>query len=386
MNNSLIIAGFFIRRMLGSRKALLSRIIIPVAVISAIIGITASMGAENIRIIYYNADQGQLGKHVVTGLQGKQGFTVEPVDSMEEVKRQIVAHQASGALVIPQDFSAVLWEGKLPDVELFELTQTKSTVMLRQYSDAEISRVQQAIVQTRAADAAIGQDHQALLERLLTQQEQSAIKTNVDPGHYNLNPYFNTIIGLMLMFLLMMSSGGIHIIMEDRVNRTMQRVYSAPVRAWEITLGNFLGNAAIGTIQISVTLLFTRYVIGYDYNGIPLWALFLVLECFLLAAIGMASAIAGTVRDTKSLGQVNNILVTPTCMLGGCFWPLAIMPDFMQKIANFVPQKWAIDAAMKLADGEHLMAVASNLGILLLFAVLLLSIGASILRPAQKAL
>jgi len=384
--NSLIIAGSFIRRMLGNRKALLSRIIIPVAVISAIIGITASMGAENIRIIYYNADQGQLGKHIATGLQGKQGFTVEAVDSMEEVKRQIVAHQASGALVIPRDFSASLLDGKRPEVELFELTQTKSTVMLRQYSEAEVTRVQQAIVQSRASDAAKGQDHQTLLERLLAQQAQSAIKTNVDPGHYNSNPYFNSIIGLMLMFLLMMSSGGIHIIMEDRVNRTMQRVYTAPVRAWEITLGNFLGNAAIGTIQITVTLLFTHYVIGYAYNDIPLWVLFLVLECFLLAAIGMSSAIAGTVRDTKSLGQVNNILVTPTCMIGGCFWPIGIMPDFMQKIANFVPQKWAIDAAMKLADGEKLTTIASNLGILLLFAVLLLSIGASILRPSQKAI
>ena len=49
--------------------------------------------------------------------------------------------------------------------------------------------------------------------------------------------------------------------------------------------------------------------------------------------------------------MINSMIVTPTCMLGGCFWPLAIMPEFMQKIANLHPAKWAIEAVEIAATG-----------------------------------
>jgi ABC-2 type transport system permease protein len=70
-------------------------------------------------------------------------------------------------------------------------------------------------------------------------------------------------------------------------------------------------------------------------------------------------------------------------MLGGCFWPVSIMPDWMQKLSNFVPQKWAIDAIERMATGQRLADIGMNLGVLTLLAVILIGIGSVILRPEE---
>jgi ABC-2 type transport system permease protein len=71
-------------------------------------------------------------------------------------------------------------------------------------------------------------------------------------------------------------------------------------------------------------------------------------------------------------------------MIGGCFWPIEIMPEFLQKAANFVPQKWTIDAIVRLASGESIMDVWMNIVILGLFALILLSFGSAILKPSES--
>lgn len=383
MNNCITIALQLMRRMFDSKKAVISRLVIPVAVVSAIISLSAAMHVQSPRIAYLNADKGNLGDHFIQGLKNKENIIMIEVQDKNELKSQVVGHQVSSAFYIPETFTSTLAAQGEMTVEMFELSRTEDTILLKMSADAEIERIKQAKAQVNAAGAA--GDQQVLLDRLLTQQEKQAIHTEVVEGKYNTNPYFGTIVGFMMMFLLMISNGGIYMVMEDRINRTMARMYTAPVRSYEIALGNFLGNFLIGTLQVSIILLFTRYVIGFTYNNIPLWMLFIVLECFLLAAMGISSAVAGLVRNVKSLGNINNLIVTPTCMLGGCFWPVEFMPDFMQKLANFVPQKWAVDAIVKLANGLEWSDIVLNIGILLLFAGLLLSIGAYILKPSQNA-
>lgn len=129
-----------------------------------------------------------------------------------------------------------------------------------------------------------------------------------------------------------------------------------------------------------VILIVTRYVAQYDY-GLPFFSQFVMLEFFLLASMGIASAIAGLVKNASNMGMINSLVVTPTCMLGGCFWPISLMPEWMQKIANFVPQKWVIEAIQLMAAGQSLSHMWMHMAVLTLFALILLGVGTVILRP-----
>jgi ABC-2 type transport system permease protein len=151
------------------------------------------------------------------------------------------------------------------------------------------------------------------------------------------------------MFIMLLTNSTVAIIAEDRGQRTLTRLFAAPVRNLEIILGYFMGSFGVGTFQISVIVLFTRYGLGYHF-GLSLLHLTLI----------------------------------PSCMIGGCFWPIGLKPDALQKLANFVPQKWVIDAIMKLASGHLFIDIRLNLGILALFALVLITFGYGLLKPAEK--
>ena len=192
------------------------------------------------------------------------------------------------------------------------------------------------------------------------------------------------IIGLLLMFVMLLCSQSIGFVMEDREQRTMARMFTAPVRSLDISFGYFLGSLLVGTLQVIFVLSLTYFVFGYS-PGVSFGAMLLVIECFLFAAVGLASAVAGLVRNSAQLSQINTMIVIPTCMMSGCFFSISLLPDFMQKLAKFTPQKWAIGAIDRLGAGEGIGDISLQLCILLLFAAVTIAFGSAVLRPNQRS-
>jgi ABC-2 type transport system permease protein len=70
--------------------------------------------------------------------------------------------------------------------------------------------------------------------------------------------------------------------------------------------------------------------------------------------------------------------VASTCMMGGVYWPLDIVPKVMQRMAQFVPQKWAMDGFTEIiARGGSLSDIILPVTILLGFAVVFIGVGLS---------
>jgi ABC-2 type transport system permease protein len=74
-------------------------------------------------------------------------------------------------------------------------------------------------------------------------------------------------------------------------------------------------------------------------------------------------------NSSTSAGAIQNLVITPSCLLAGCFWPVEIMPKSIQKMADFLPQRWTLDTITKLQQGHHLGSVYLNLLILFAFAI-----------------
>ncbi|MGO4375234.1 ABC transporter permease, partial [Paenibacillus sp. MCAF20] len=61
-------------------------------------------------------------------------------------------------------------------------------------------------------------------------------------------------------------------------------------------------------------------------------------------------------------------------------------PTFMQKLANFLPQKWALQAIDRLGGGGSVADIGLQLAILVLFAAVLIAFGSAVLRPSKQSL
>ena len=58
-------------------------------------------------------------------------------------------------------------------------------------------------------------------------------------------------------------------------------------------------------------------------------------------------------------------------MIAGCFWPVQLMPAFLQRLAQFFPQWRVLDAVQKLQEEGGMSAIASNLLVIMGYALVL---------------
>lgn len=371
--NSLTIAWNMIRQIAGTKKGALLHILLPCVVITLAVALMGQQESSKARILYVNEDGGTASTHLLDELRAKPDYMLKEIETEEAMKKEITGSKGEAGFVIPAGFTDGIFSGNPKVVRMYELKMSEASITLR--------LTLQQLSQGMASTAGLAGD-KAVFGTMLEQTRKHAVSSVKHDMQIYPKPGLNIVTGFTLMFLMGLVNSSVSKILEDRRRRTMARVFSAPVRAWEITLGNFLGSFAVGITQILLVLLFSGYVLRYDYD-VPLLQHFIVLGAFMLVAMGLASAVAGLIRNPQNAGMLNSLIITPTCMLGGCFWPVSFMPEFMQKAANFVPQKWTIEAVEKLSAGGGMGSVTLPLAILGLMALILLAIGSSILRPAE---
>lgn len=157
-------------------------------------------------------------------------------------------------------------------------------------------------------------------------------------------------IGFTIMFLMFTLSGTAAVIYNERKDFTWQRLRTTAATFSQIIWGYIGSFWVLGWLQFAVMLLFIYIVYGST------WGLYLVpfvsLMIFMVVAFSMM--LVTLIKSKKQAEALSSIIVVSTCMLGGVYWPLDIVPDMMQKIALVIPQYWMMqgmsDVALNITD------------------------------------
>ncbi|WP_340014597.1 ABC transporter permease [Paenibacillus sp. FSL K6-1318] len=386
--NSLHIAWLMIRRTLGRKMGFITFLFLPCLVVTGAVALFGSEQSTRTVIPYVNEDTGVAGTWMINELAGKEEYLLKPMNNEAEVKEAIAQQKGSSGIIIPARYTEDLFQGKATEIQLVELRISEGSYTLRAAVEGLTSGLQQSASAVKVAagrvssETDIVESTQKSFELLLEEIGKQQVSGEGTDLQIYPKSGLNNVTGFTIMFMMGLLTSAVAVIMEDRRKRTMARVYTAPVRAYEIALGNFLGSFVIGMIQIVLVLGVSRWLLHYD-AGIPFGIHFMILAAFMLVSMGIASTVAGLIRNPKNANMLNSLVIMPTCMIGGCFWPISLMPDYMQKLANFVPQKWAIQAVETISAGGTLSDITLPLLILFGMAAILLTVGSAILRPSQ---
>ena len=119
------------------------------------------------------------------------------------------------------------------------------------------------------------------------------------------------------------------------------------VRRESILGGIFTGTAAKGLIQLLIFWMVGILVFNIDLGLSPVAVILLsVLMVIMSAAFAiMLATLAKTQRSAGSIAVLASLVLAP---LGGCWWPLFILPKWMQAIAKITPHGWANTGFNKL--------------------------------------
>jgi ABC-2 type transport system permease protein len=177
----------------------------------------------------------------------------------------------------------------------------------------------------------------------------------------------NQTIGFLIMIMLMSAGNMSEIILLEKENRTYFRLLSTPINARKYILSNVLVNMIVMTIQVLITLTIMKVVFHIGMN-MSFWSALFVMSLFSLIAVGISLVIVSFSNSRSAAGALQNLIITPTVMLSGCFWPVEVMPKSLQRIADFLPQRWTLDTLTKLQEGNPFSGLYLHFIILFAFA------------------
>lgn len=179
-----------------------------------------------------------------------------------------------------------------------------------------------------------------------------------------------------MMFAISSSASSIHLEYKDY---TWQRLLSSPIQKISVLLGYFIAYFLLGWIQLGVLLTILSIFFNVYLGN---FMLILVFGSFVIGLVVSLGFMIATLSHTKKQAEVfSAIIIVGTCMLGGIYWPLDIVPDMMKKISLAIPQTWMMSGFGEMMSGTvNYSILLLDITILAAFTIVFMVIGLKNIR------
>lgn len=170
--------------------------------------------------------------------------------------------------------------------------------------------------------------------------------------------------GMGSMFVMFTVMTALYSLIRERRNWTLQRMVMMPVSRSQILAGKILMWFTAGMIQYGVVFVI-GLLMGLNF-GNDLLGVLVVMVSFTLCITALTFTIDTFVKTDAQANSVSLLLALTLAPLGGAWWPLDIVPEFMRTIGHISPVAWAMDGFNKLLfEQGTLMMVLPSVGVLL---------------------
>ncbi|WP_405067553.1 ABC transporter permease [Kribbella sp. NBC_01510] len=379
---ALAVASASLRRMLRDRTALFFVVLLPVLVIAIIGTVVRNPGGFRIGVVSAQASGQPLAGTLVDDL-GATG----PVhlQSDEQTARTALRRGELDAVVlIPTGLEAALLRGHDVVIPVLaggaESTQSavRSAVSAAVARHAE--RIQAAAFAARKTGSTVAEQLpratalQRVTPRITVSTENVASGSNYLPLGFG----YSAPTMLVLFVFINALAGGATVVQTRRLG-IYSRALAAPVRARDLVLGESLFYLTFSLLQSALIIGTGSLLFGVSWGNLPAAIALVVTWALVGTGAGMLSGAAFKTPDQAS--AIGPVIGIAFAMLGGCMWPLEIVPDKVRILGHVTPHAWAVDAWITvLSRAGGVADIATNLAVLTGFAVGMLALASVLLQ------
>lgn len=245
---------------------------------------------------------------------------VELVSPSENFTKYLADHSSSDGIIIPADFSAKYLAGQRVDVTVYG-NPTSSTSGL---VSGTVSGVANMFNLQRFNGSTV-----ISISSTTVNTEQTQYVDFLIPG----------LIGFSILVSPMFSL--VNISSEYKKTKLFKQLSLTPLTKME-----WLASKVLWYIVLTVLSFLLMVTVGVALFGahvtLTVWLIpFLVLGPTLFASLGM---LVGTVtKNPETAGVIGNIVTFPMMFLAGTFFPISIMPQYLQSIAHVLPLYYIVE-------------------------------------------
>lgn len=324
---------------------------------------TGSPADVKAEINILNKDQGILSEALLAELE-EDKYTVNLLENKQEIETRI--------LIIPEKFTEKIMRGEQVELILEKIPESSMEAGQAVYAHIlrAVIKILSRLVSLAPESIDILEDRfsETELRQIISLKVEQAGRLRIIPAGFN-----HSVPAITIMFLLftVLMYGGINLL-EERRQGQLERIILTPATLTSLIGGKWLTRLLIGMLQIILMFAAGKLLFGI-YLGESLPALIFISFFFAATIAGLSILYGSLIRKEEVLVLLNILTANLMAALGGCWWPLELVPQGLRYTAYIFPTGWTMDAMHKLIFfGYGFREVLPHIGVLALFSLVFL--------------
>lgn len=192
-------------------------------------------------------------------------------------------------------------------------------------------------------------------------------------------------IAMTTMFILFVAGYGSKLLLDEKFDKTYQRMVISGLSKWKLLSGKFLVIFILGLVQVLVMIIYSSNMLKSSW-GNPLYiGIISIFAVFAVSGLGiMLASISFISENYKVADLTQSVIFQIMALLGGSFIPIEVMPDFVKKLSNFTLNGLALKAYTKITVGYGFKEVIPFLTPLFIMGIIFISISILILKRQER--
>lgn len=247
----------------------------------------------------------------------------------------------------------------------------------------------QTFSEALALNSNVAPDYQAIgeeMKNLLSADFEKSVEVTVKgiPQVKSIGSIAYYAAGMMCMFLLFSAGQGGRMFLEEKEQNTLQRQLVSGLQLWDIILSKWLTLILISMTQTTIMVIYSALVLGVEWVNIGQVVVITLFSSLAVAGMGVfVGVVTYKIGDYKLANMMESLIIQVMAFLGGSFIPLAVLPNFVEKLSFLTINGLTLKALQRTMQGFGYEAFNINLVILLMIAGTFMGGAALVLGKAK---
>ena len=161
-------------------------------------------------------------------------------------------------------------------------------------------------------------------------------------------------------------------IRTGQVTGTLEAMLVTPTRLSTLLLSSSLWNFVLTSLRVVIYLLMGIFLFGANLRQANVLAALVILGLSIPAFSALGILSASFIMVFKRGDPINFLISSLSVLLGGVYYPVAVLPQWLQILARILPITYSLEAMRRaLLLGDSLITLAGEIAALIAFAAVL---------------
>ena len=361
MNLRVVSANLFVKLLSVWREktAMFFTIAFPIILILVFGTIFMSQDNVSFHLFVQDLDQTNSSAQSIKTLELNGKFKITTVDPAINATQYVRDNKVNLVLVIPKGYERSLLQRAM-------LSDSNASVTITYIYDPSSSSVSMKMQILNSVLAEINQKMSG--KHPFIRSAETSILTK----KYRFIDFF--IPGIIAMAVMTLSLfGTVNLNTELRQKGIIRKLSTTPITRTDWILSDILYQFILAIIS-TIAMLLVSYAVFNVSLHITVWILaFILLDVFAFVGIGMI--LTRFAKEAQSAAAAANVISFPMMFLSGSFFPIELMPGFLQTIAKILPLYYVNEGLRASMIFEDNIAALRNSAIIGVFAAIVFILG-----------